>query len=117
MKRPEQQLQRAVAEHLRLRAQRDVWWAHCPNGGMRSAIEGAIFKSLGVRAGTPDLLLCKDGKLFALELKVLGGRLSAAQKVTHEELRRAGATVAVATGIAQALTILGEWKILPEGAE
>lgn len=32
--------------------------AHIPNGGARSKAEGAIFKSMGVQAGFPDLFLC-----------------------------------------------------------
>jgi hypothetical protein len=66
------------------------WWPICavapspglvflppPNGGARSAIEGAIFKSLGVAAGGPDLLLWHSGK--SLELRADGGRTSDSQ--------------------------------------
>jgi hypothetical protein len=59
-RRPEQQLQRAVIDHLRWRAPADVWFAHYPAGGQRSPIEAAILKGMGVRPGTPDLLLLKD---------------------------------------------------------
>jgi hypothetical protein len=112
VKRPEQALQRSVIQHLRWRASAGTWWAHCPNGGVRSAIEGAIFKSLGVKPGTPDLLLCKDGKLYCIELKSDRGRLSRAQVECHEELRRAGAVVETASNIDAALELLGEWKII-----
>ena len=47
----------------------DTWWTHIPNGGRRSPIEAAIFKSLGVRAGSPDLLIIRAGQPMFLELK------------------------------------------------
>jgi hypothetical protein len=113
--RLEQQFQIALVEHLRWRAPRDMWWCHYPSGGRRNAVEAAILKSMGTKPGVPDLLLVKDGKFFALELKVLGGRLSRAQVECHEDLRRAGAMVDVATGIDESLKILTEWGALPGG--
>jgi hypothetical protein len=110
--RPEQQLQLAVVGHLDWRASAGTWWCHYPAGGRRNAVEAAIFKSLGVKAGTPDFLLVKRGRLYCLELKSERGRLSRAQVECHEDLRRAGARVATATGIDQALAILGAWGIL-----
>jgi hypothetical protein len=111
-RRPEQQLQRTLIAHLRWRAPRDTWWAHYPGGGARSAVEGAIFRGLGVRAGTPDLLLLKSGKLYCIELKSDRGRLSAAQIACHEELRAAGATVETVSNIDEALELLALWGIL-----
>jgi hypothetical protein len=98
-RRPEQDTQRALVSHLRLRAHCDVYWFHPANGGARTAIEGAILKACGVRAGTPDLICIRGGKTFAIELKALGGRLTEAQLTAHEELRRAGAEVATAIGV------------------
>jgi hypothetical protein len=112
---PEQALQRALVEHLSWRAAPGVFFFHVPNGGWRSRTEAAILKSMGTRAGTPDLLLCRAGQLYCVELKSDRGRLSPAQVTCHEELRRAGATVAVATSIDQALAVLTEWKIIGGG--
>jgi hypothetical protein len=53
-RRPEQQIQRSVADHLRARAATGTYWFHPVNGGARTAIEGAILKACDVRAGTPD---------------------------------------------------------------
>jgi hypothetical protein len=89
-RRPEQQLQRAVVEHLRWRARPDVWWCHYPAGGFRSAIEAAIFKSLGTTAGVPDLLLVYGGRLYGLELKSDNGRLSDTQTATHDAMKQRG---------------------------
>jgi hypothetical protein len=109
---PEQNLQRALVGHLRSRAVPGLYWFHPANGGARTAIEGAILKACGVRAGTPDLILIREGKTFALELKATGGRLSPAQHKAHDELRRAGAEVATAVGIDDAIGQLERWRLL-----
>ena len=111
--RPEQQLQRSVLAHLGRRGMPGLWWCHVPNGGYRGAIEAAIFKSLGVIAGVPDLLLIFSGKTYGLELKAAkGGRLSPAQIRTQEQMRQAGAIVATVTGIDEALQQLESWGLL-----
>jgi hypothetical protein len=111
-RRPEQDIQKALAEHLRLRAARNVYWFHPANGGARTAIEGAILKACGVRAGTPDMILVRDGKTYGLELKAPNGRPSEAQRIAHEEMKAAGAEVAVAVGIDHALAQLEQWEML-----
>jgi hypothetical protein len=96
---PEAQLQRSLIEHLQWCARGDVWWTHIPNGGWRSPTEAAIFKLLGVRAGSPDLLIIRAGQSLFLELKAPGRNLSPAQTECHDALRRAGATVETADNI------------------
>jgi hypothetical protein len=110
--RPEQQDQRAAFDHLRRRGVPGAFAFHCPNGARRSAAEARIFKSLGVVAGIPDLLIVHAGHLYCLELKSERGRLSPAQIQTHEQLQRAGAHVAVANGIDAALAQLTAWELL-----
>jgi hypothetical protein len=110
--RTEQAIQRALCDHLRARAHKDVYWFHPANGGARTVIEGAILKACGVRAGVPDLICVRGGKTYGLELKADGGRLSDAQRIAHEEMARAGAVVAVATGIDQALAQLESWDLI-----
>jgi VRR-NUC domain len=111
-RRPEQQIRVALADHLRLRAAAGTYWFHPANGGGRTAIEGAILKACGVRAGTPDIILIKSGKTYGLELKATNGRLSDAQQAAHDEMRAAGAEVAVAVGIDQALAQFETWGLL-----
>jgi len=111
-RRPEQQLQRAVIEHLRWRGVPGLWWCHYPAGGFRSAIEAAIFKSLGTTAGVPDLLLVYRGQLYGLEIKNDNGRLSDTQAATHDAMKRAGAAVETAYGLDQALAHLITWGLL-----
>jgi hypothetical protein len=111
-RRPEQELQRAVLQHLAWRGARGIFVFHYPGGGWRSPVEAAIFKSLGVVAGIPDLLIIHDGRIFALELKVAGGHLTPIQVDTQARMRAAGATVGTAVEIDAALERLGEWGLL-----
>jgi hypothetical protein len=109
---PEQQIHRAVMQHLRARGQPGVFAFHVPNGGKRSPIEAAIFKSLGVVAGIPDVLIIKQGRLYALELKAAKGKLTQAQMLTHTQMQAAGAIVATAVGLDAALEQLEVWGLL-----
>ena len=110
--RREQEIQKAVFAHLRQRGARNVFAFHPANGGYRRPIEAAIFRSIGVVPGTPDVISIKDGQVFGLELKAAGGKLSEAQRATIEAMRLAGAVVEVATGIDQALAALEGWGLL-----
>jgi hypothetical protein len=110
--RPEQIIQRAVFEHLRLRGAPDVFAFHVPNGGWRSRIEAAILKGLGARAGVPDVIMVKNGRTYELELKTRGGRLTEAQYATHAALRTAGVAVATSFSLDDALAQLERWGLL-----
>lgn len=111
-RRPEQAIQRCVFAHLAARPARGTFAFHPANGGMRSPIEAAILRSLGVVAGVPDIIAIRDGQAFALELKAAAGRLSAAQTATQDALRAAGAVVATSTGLDEALAQLEAWGLL-----
>jgi VRR-NUC domain-containing protein len=110
--RPEQGIQRTVFAHLAVRGVRDCFAFHVPNGGWRSRAEAAIMKGLGVRSGVPDLIAIKAGHAYALELKAPAGRLSEAQRGAHAALCAAGATVAVAYDLDDALARLELWQLL-----
>jgi VRR-NUC domain len=88
-----------------------VWFA-VPNGGWRSAIEAAIFKGLGVKAGVADLILLHDGKFFALEVKTETGRVTDAQRAFIEAVIGAGGHGAIGRGVDQCLEILEGWHLL-----
>jgi hypothetical protein len=109
---PESQIQRAVCDHLRLRAKPDVLWLHVPNGGRRDVRTGAMLKREGVLAGASDLLLWHDGNSFALELKSPGGRLSDAQLEFLARFNDAGGHSACAEGTDRALACLEAWGLL-----
>ena len=110
---PEAQLQRSLIEHLQWCARGDVWWTHIPNGGWRSPTEAAIFKLLGVRAGSPDLLIVRAGQPLFMELKAPGRKLSPAQGECHAALQRAGAQIATVDNIDAALEFLRRLGVLP----
>jgi hypothetical protein len=97
--RPEQALQRAIVQHLETRPAPGIFWCHYPAGGARRPIEAKIFRGLGLKAGVPDLLLCRAGKLIAIELKSPTGRLSKHQRATIAELTAAGCLVRVIDNI------------------
>jgi hypothetical protein len=109
---PEALIQRAIIDHLAWRGHVDAFSFHVPNGGYRRPVEAAILKSIGTIAGVPDIVIIYRGHVYALELKSERGRLSDVQRVTHERLRRAGATVATAFGLDQALAQLVRWDLL-----
>lgn len=112
MKRPEQEIQKAVLVHLKVRGVPSILYFHVPSGGYRRPIEAAIFTSLGAIPGIPDLIIIKAGHCFALELKAEGGRLSDNQNVVLAKLKDCGATCAVAFGLDAALAQLEMWKLL-----
>lgn len=112
MKRPEQAIHKAVVSHLNARAYPNVFFFHPANGGKRTTFEARLFKALGVRAGVPDLIILHQGTLMALELKATKGRLSPAQAQCLQDMQSAGAMVAVANSLDEALVTLEVWGIL-----
>lgn len=108
----EAQVQRAVIDHLQRRGVKKLYWFHVPNGGRRGRIEGANFKRLGVKAGVPDLMLIHGGRTYALELKREKGRASGKQLLAHLSLQEAGAIVATAYGLDEAVRQLEAWKLV-----
>jgi hypothetical protein len=110
--RREQQIQRAVVDHLRWRGVPGVFAFHPANGGWRSAVEAAILKSLGVVAGVPDIIIIHDGRCYGLELKSGRGRLTDVQRSAHVAMRQAGATVCTVWGLDEALAQLAERRLV-----
>jgi hypothetical protein len=110
--RTEQQIQRAVVQHIRARGVPGLFAFHVPNGGYRTRLEGAVLKGMGVVAGVPDLILLHAGRTFGLELKVDGNKPTPAQSDTMAKMEQAGATVAHAQGLDAALAQLEVWGLL-----
>lgn len=82
---------------------------HSPNGGKRSAREGARFKAMGTRAGFPDLALyIANSHYHALfiELKTDKGRQTDAQKQWQTLLTTQGYKYAVCRSFDQFVNIL-----------
>ncbi len=87
---PETMLQIACADFLRIytKTRPYMFWCHIPNGGKRTAIEGALFKRMGVQSGVPDLLIFWGNQPVWVELKVktikTKGRVSDNQRIFLE---------------------------------
>lgn len=72
---PEDALQLAVIAYLDVALPVGaVWWA-TPNGGHRNPVTARRLKSLGVKAGIPDLFVLHQGQLIGVELKAPPKRL------------------------------------------
>src|SRR5262245_1503872 len=108
----EQQIQSAVFEHLRVRGAPGIFAWHPFSGGYRKPVEAAIYKSLGARAGLPDVMVLHNGRLFCVELKREGGRATEKQLETIAAMEAAGALTCIAEGLNQAIAVLEAWKIL-----
>jgi hypothetical protein len=108
----EVQIQRAAIELLAWCARPGVFAFHVPLGGYRTRAEAGIFKAIGTIAGIPDIVCIFEGHVFALELKTESGKLTEVQQVTHDRMRAAGATVATAYGVDEAIAQLTAWGLL-----
>ena len=97
---PEQAVQHQVGKFLDLALPADAIWLHYPSGGYRRPVEARIFRSLGVRAGIPDLLVFHNGRVYGIELKAPGRRgLTEVQREMHARLEQCGVPCAVATTV------------------
>ena len=92
MRHLEDQLQKAIIQYWDFKYPK---WTkrlhHSPNGGKRNAIEASKFKQMGVRAGSPDLILLIPNRFYpfcGIELKAKTGRQSENQKAYQKELGR-----------------------------
>lgn len=94
IKRPEQALQIAVANVLRMALPGDCFWTFINNGMGRSKVEGGIAKAMGQRAGVPDLLFVYRGRALFIEMKAGKNRPDDNQIKCHGDLATAGAPVA-----------------------
>lgn len=112
MQREEDQIQRAIFAHIKVRSAPDVFAFAVANGGYRRPKEAAILKGLGLRAGVPDVIAVMSGQTYALELKTQKGKLSENQTLALSALRAAGAIAEVAYGLDDAIDWLEKWGIL-----
>jgi hypothetical protein len=105
-------IQTVVMRHIALRAKPGVVAFHPANGGQRKLVEAARLKAQGVLAGVPDIIVLAGGRTYGLELKAAGGKLSSSQIDVHTRMIAAGATVATAWGIDDALGQLEAWGVI-----
>lgn len=93
---------------------------HIPNGGKRNKAEAARFKSMGVKAGVPDLHLpVARGRYHSLyiELKAANGRVSENQTEWLAALNQQGNKAVVCYGWEQAAQAIKDYLTQKESAE
>jgi hypothetical protein len=112
----EDDLQRAMFDHYRWRAEADSILAHIPNGGARNAIVGAKLKGLGVVPGIPDNFALGDVPFF-LELKNPKfknpmSKLSPEQREIMAKMQAKGIPVYVSGCLDEVIEILERHQVL-----
>jgi hypothetical protein len=113
MKRVEQDMQRAVVSHLRVRGVPGLLAWHTPQGAHYSSrVQGAIMQGLGVMAGVSDLLLMYSGRMYALELKAPGEKPTTAQKAFLKAFWQNGGYAEYCDSLDGAIAQLEEWNLL-----
>jgi hypothetical protein len=93
-KNPEQRLQIQIANFLRLALRPPTVWTAFPAGG-GGKVRGALLKSMGLKAGWPDVQVLHplglNTLVIGIELKAKKGRLSKPQIETADALWAANA--------------------------
>ncbi len=119
----ENEIQKAVFLHLRIRGAKGAFWFHPKNASADMAGRKAgIHFALGVEPGIPDVIVFKrrlpDCDVYALELKQESRR---SKKLTKHELKqfacrnvlaRCGVTVGIAYGLDDAIAWLERYGLL-----
>jgi hypothetical protein len=108
----EQDIQRAVFQHIAQRGVPGLFAFHPANGGYRRPIEAKILQGQGVRRGVPDVILIYAGRTYGLEIKAAGGRATPAQLDALTAMRAAGATTAITAGLDRTIKQREEWRLL-----
>ena len=106
----ERDLHLQVVALLRAAAAPGVVWYHNANERQTSPRQGAFLKRMGVLAGVPDFTILMPGKqAHFLELKRVGGKLTAAQQDFVDLVQQGGCVCAKAHTLDEAQTYLVWW--------
>ena len=90
---PESAIQSHIIQYMTMRN----WFVMRLNSGMVENKYGGRIRL--APAGTPDLLLIKDGKILFIEVKSAIGKITPLQEEFAEKLRSYGAEVILSRGI------------------
>lgn len=85
---------------------------HSPNGGFRNPVEAAKFKSMGTRAGFPDLILLlpSGGHPFlSVELKTKRGSQSDAQRRYQKAVEEVGGIYYVIRSVEEFIQLINQY--------
>ena len=109
----EQQIQRALFDHLSTTRRPDCFYFRVPNGGYRKPIEATILQGLGVRAGVAGRARDPQRPLLRARTKEAeGGRATPKQLEAIAAMEAAGAYCCIAEGLDRALAVLEQWGLL-----
>lgn len=108
--RPEQALQQQAVAFID-RAYPAALYFHVPNSsGNRGAVLGGILKSMGVKAGVPDLVfILPHGVAAFIELKASAGRLTPAQQAFRDRAQALGCLWAECRSLPEVEGTLAAW--------
>jgi len=122
----EERLHIACAQYLDVRLRGKAMWWHTANERQTNVRRGAKLKRMGVRAGLPDIFILKPisaagadqgddpvtiGRLYAVELKSLEGRLSPVQRTRIQELGANGCPTVVVRELKTLIEALDQWGL------
>ncbi len=105
----EESLQRTVADYLALcvpAPPSGPWWTAVNPIPAKSRAAAGISKAMGLRAGTPDIVMCWKGRLVGIELKAGRGRMSPAQREAHDAITLAGGVVTTCRSLDEVMDLL-----------
>ena len=107
--RAEESLQRTIADYLGRWTPpppNGPWWTAVNPIPAKSRVVAGISKAMGLKAGTPDIVMCWRGRLVGIELKAGRGRVSPAQVETHDAITLAGGVVTTCRTLDDVVTFL-----------
>ena len=87
------------------------WWTAVNPKPAKSPSVALASKAMGMRAGSPDIVLCWRGRFLAAELKTSVGKLSEVQLEQHPLLRAAGGDLATPRGVREFVAWLRHHQI------
>ena len=89
---PETVIKKSCLKYLQARYGRRFWFVN-------------IIGGLGIRPGTPDTLICLDGKFISIEFKQPKGRLTPYQETALDNIFAAGGLALVIRSIDECIAI------------
>ncbi len=118
--RHEMRLQFVVVKYLRLVLPRNAVLFHVPNGGDMAEAARKTAAKLGEFPGASDLMICWQGRLYCIELKVRADPFYGIKRTTYQKpeqkifqvaIERAGARYVVARHTDDVRDALALWGI------
>lgn len=105
-------LQRQVVTWLHYACKGQPWfWTAINPHPVKGVVAGKIAKSMGAKAGVPDILIVYAGRAIFIELKAPKGRVSPEQIQVRNELVMAGATWVVCRDLDGVARVLEQCRV------